>query len=87
LIADERAPSASISRNAYAARPNQQSDDDEDDAVEHGAPRISVTIPPMTKIAAMIHRIVATPPPQSLAAIRKRSMLLSLPTEPIGLTR
>ena len=26
------------------------------------APRISVTIPPMTKIAAMIHRIVATPP-------------------------
>ena len=41
--------------------PNQQSDDDEDDAVEHGA-AISVTIPPMTKIAAMIHRIVATPP-------------------------
>jgi len=38
----------------------------------------------MTKIAAMIHRIVATPSPRSLAAIRNRSMLLSLPTEPIG---
>jgi hypothetical protein len=33
-------------------------------------PRSSVTIPPMTKITAMIHRIVATPPPQPFAAIK-----------------
>jgi len=47
-------------------------------------PRIKVTISPLTQIAAMIHRIVATPPPQSLAAIKTRSRLFSLPTEPIG---
>jgi hypothetical protein len=41
----------------------------------------------MTQIAAMIHRIVATPPPQSLAAIKDRSMLLSLPTVPSAYTR
>jgi hypothetical protein len=28
------------------------------------APRTSVTIPKMTRTTAMIHRIVATPPPQ-----------------------
>jgi hypothetical protein len=50
-----------------------QSDDDANDAVEHGAAD-QRDDPAMTKIAAMIHRIVATPPPQSLAAIGNRSM-------------
>src|SRR5215204_427602 len=44
------------------------------------APRTSVMIPKMTRTAAMIHRMVATPPPQSRAAMMK-SIGFSLPLQ------
>ena len=67
-----RTRAAASAEDADPSRSDQQANDDQDDAVEHRAAD-QVTIPPITQIAAMIHRIVATPPPQSLAATMTRS--------------